>query len=414
MSEALRSEQFVKSAMAYLENLKRASNFQEIIDIWRSSSIPYRLNESDPHSPAYRNEILSIYNQLTGCDYDVKNEYTSTLQAPEDFERGYPWVSGNLAIIAEEIAKPIQILRALHECGSKDLRVIEFGSGWGNLAIPLAKAGVEMTLVDIDKGFLDRAQRIADREGVRIETICGDFLDVALQGKQRHDVALFQSSFHHCLEFAELLTALRDKVLAPGGQILFANEPISTDLNFPWGLRYDGESLWAIMCNKWLELGFHNDFFCDLLLRSGFIPQALPELPSLVDRGWRAIPGCDLAPFGSLRLPARFDASFHDPEGPYSGRFSRGISILPRVDGSGMAGWRLEFANYSLKPLTFRLCGEGIIETLTLASGEIRIVNHHTQGSPLTIDSDVFVPSIEAGSSDIRSLGIYLKRAALF
>ena len=414
MSEALSPSQFLQSAAAYLADLKRASGFQETVDMWRSTKLPYDVNQSDPHSPAYRDEILKIYNNLTGCNYDVQNEWTSTLQSPEEFERGYPWVSGNLAIVADEIAKPIQILRALHEFGRLGLRVIEFGSGWGNLAIPLAKAGVEVTLVDIDQGFLDRAHRIAEREGVCITSVCGDFLEVAAQGERRHDVAVFQSSFHHCLDFAELLIAVRDKVIAPGGQILFANEPISTDLNFPWGLRYDGESLWAIMCNKWLELGFHHDFFSELLLRSGFLPQSLPELPSLADKGWRAIGGQDLVPFGSLRLPAGSDAGFHEPEALNSGRFSRGRSVLPPVDGSGMTGWRLEFINYSRKPLSFRIGGDDVYETVHLASGEVRAVDQATQGRPLTIHSDTFVPSVEAGTSDTRSLGIYLNRAALF
>lgn len=414
MGEVYLKEQFLKSAAEYLVDLKRASNFTEVVEIWRSTSIPYALSENDPYSPMYRQEILNLYNELTGCDYDVKNEWTSTLQDADAFERGYPWVSGNLAIIAEELAKPIQIMRALHELNKENVRVIEFGSGWGNLAIPLAKSGVAMTLVDIDQGFLDRAQRIADRDCVSIETICGDFLEVASKGTGDYDVVVFQSSFHHCLEFAELLVAVREKVLSPEGQIFFANEPISTELKFPWGLRYDGESLWAIMCNKWLELGFHHDFFVQLLLRSGFLPQALPELASLVDKGWRAIPARNLAPFGSLRLPAACSASFHDPDHTHTGCFSRGRSTLPPVDGSGMSGWTLQFVNYSLKPLTLRVGTGSYFDEFLLQSGQIFERQVETRGQPVVIQSETFIPHQQGASPDSRCLGIFLSAAALF
>jgi 2-polyprenyl-3-methyl-5-hydroxy-6-metoxy-1,4-benzoquinol methylase len=414
MTEAFSKEQFVKSASDYLGELNQASDFSQIVNIWRSTSIPYSLSEQDPYSTSYRQEVLGLYNDLTGCAYDVKNEWTSTLQSPEEFERGYPWVSGNLAVIAEEIAKPVQVMRALHELGRNDLRVIEFGAGWGHLAIPLAKSGVAMTLVDIDEGFLARAKRIADREGLSVETLCGDFLEVALQCDGCHDVAVFQSSFHHCLEFEKLLIAVRDRVLKPDGQIYFVNEPITSELKFPWGLRYDGESLWAIMCNKWLELGFHHDFFVQLLLRTGYISQALPEIATLYGPGWRAVPGRSLVPFRSVLLPERCALSFHAPDGSTNGRFSREKSTLPPVDGAGMSGWRLNLVNHSLERIAFRIGAEGALKAHWLEPGQSVVCDVMTRGRDLVIEADTFFPSQQSGSSDNRCLGIYVEAASLF
>ncbi len=273
---ALSRETFFELADDYCKRLSSASSFSDILELWRSTSFPYSLDETDPYSPQYRDEVLEVYKRLSGSSYDVANEWTSNKQSAEDFEIGYPWLSRDFGVIAEEIAKPIQILRILQAKGKQDLKVIEFGSGWGNLAIPLAKSGVDIALVDIDQGFLERAARIANREGVSVRAICGDFLDVARDCQNEYDVAIFQSSFHHCLEFAELTQVIRDKVLNSNGEILFVNEPISEEISFPWGLRYDGESLWAIMCNKWLELGFHSDFFSEMLIRNGFLPVMLP------------------------------------------------------------------------------------------------------------------------------------------
>lgn len=353
MSQVLAKDVFFLAANNYLEQLKAGANFEEILVKWRTTSYPYALVADNPHSDEYRAEVLEIYSRLTGGDYDVANEWTSTLQTPEQFERGYPWVSGNFGIIAEEIAKPIAVLRALQDLGKQHIRAIEFGSGWGNLSIPLAKSGVDITLVDIDRGFLDRAVRIADREAVPVRTICGDFLEVAQAEHEKYDVVIFQSAFHHCLEFQELVRAIRDNMLMPGGAILFMNEPISEDLKFAWGLRYDGESLWAIMCNKWLELGFHSDFFADMLLRNGMLPQLTPGVPTLLDQGWMATRGEEGVNFSKLRLSNSFGTTFHDADGASPGRFCRAVSSLPQLGGAGMTGYELEFANYSLHRIWF-------------------------------------------------------------
>lgn len=86
---------------------------------------------------------------------------------------------------------------------------------------------------------------------------------------QKFDAIFFFESFHHCWEFQRLLRALH-RVLRPGGKIYFAAEPINTDFTVPWGMRLDGESLWAARRAGWMELGFHSDFFAELLSRTGW------------------------------------------------------------------------------------------------------------------------------------------------
>lgn len=416
MDNSSSKDLFIEAAFRYIEDLRSASSFDEIVEKWRSTSHPYEICSRDPHGDEYRNEILDIYCRLTGGVYDVHNEWTSTLQTAEQFEQGYPWVSKNLGVIAEEIAKPIQVMRAIQEIGKKDIRAIEFGSGWGNLSIPLAKSGVDVTMVDIDSGFLERSERIACREGVPVKSICGEFLQVAQGEHGTFDVIIFQSAFHHCLEFEELVRALRTNMLAPGGALLFVNEPISDDLRFPWGLRYDGESLWAIMCNKWLELGFHSDFFSEMLLRNGMLPQSLPSIPSLLDAGWKATIGRDGIEFSRLRLPRGFSSTFHEPDGVTLGRFCRGASTLPRLGGQGSAtsGYELEFANYSLFPLAFSINFGSERSNYMLQSGDRIIEQFSSFEHILEIESDTFVPHEQNGSDDFRLLGISLDRVSTF
>jgi hypothetical protein len=296
----------------------------------------------------------------------------------------------------------------------EQLRLIEFGAGWGNLSIPLAKSGVDTTIVDIDRGFLDRAERIAAREGVKVQTICGDFNEVAQGDHGRFNVAVFQSSFHHCLDFERLIVALRTNMLDRDGMILFVNEPISDELQFPWGLRYDGESLWAIMCNKWLELGFHSDFFSEMLLKNGMLPQTIPGIPSLVGQGWKATIGNRGVQFSELRLPSRFSATFHEWDGASGGRFCRATSSLPPVGGSGMNGYDIDFVNHSLLPLQFSTGQGSERRSLTLTSGERTTQRFSAQERPLDIHSSTFVPYDQNGSTDFRVLGVLIDRIALY
>jgi hypothetical protein len=72
-------------------------------------------------------------------------------------------------------------------------------------------------------------------------------------------------------------------LVAPSGKILFSSEPIDYKQPYPWGLRLDGQSVWAIRRNGWLELGFNIRYFRALMAQ----------------RGWRlehrALPGCGMA-----------------------------------------------------------------------------------------------------------------------
>lgn len=52
-----------------------------------------------------------------------------------------------------------------------------------------------------------------------------------------------------------------------------AAEPIVDNFPLPWGLRIDGQSLWAIRRNGWLELGFNSRYFRDLLNRHGWLSE---------------------------------------------------------------------------------------------------------------------------------------------
>jgi ubiquinone/menaquinone biosynthesis C-methylase UbiE len=164
------------------------------------------------------------------------------------------------------------LIRALADIPVKG-RVLDCGIGWGNTTVAMARSGFEVTAVDVDDNFIELVKRRSEMEHAPIEIIKGDFTEVMTEladaGRQ-FDAVVFFESFHHSADHHALIAAI-SRVVAPNGLILFATEAIYDDFPIPWGLRMDGESLWAIRRNGWMELGFNSDYFAELLRRHGWV-----------------------------------------------------------------------------------------------------------------------------------------------
>jgi SAM-dependent methyltransferase len=128
--------------------------------------------------------------------------------------------------------------------------------------------GHRVTVLDIEQKFLDLVKERARRGNLDVETVHGDFSAIAGLDRQ-FDAVLFFESFHHCSNHQALIAAL-DRVIAPEGRVIFAGEPITDGFPIPWGLRLDGEALWVLRRRGWLELGFREDYFVNLLAGHGW------------------------------------------------------------------------------------------------------------------------------------------------
>jgi len=405
--------EFVKESLEFKKKLAQSQSFDEILKLWRSTSFAYVLDSSDPLSEEYLNEVMSIYEGLTFGQYELANEMTSTRQSPEDFEIGYPWISKHFGQIAQEHSKVIQAFREFHKQDLSIKRIIEFGAGWGNLAIPAAKAGASITTVDIDEGFLNRILRASARENLAINCIHGDFLTVAQNITERYDAVVFQASFHHCIEFSKLVTIIRDNVLADNGCILFFSEPIYRNLPFPWGLRYDGESIWAITCNKWLELGFERNFFVKFMLSKGFLLSQVDPVEGFVGEGWCARVASLPMPFEEMLLPDWCDSTFYGSAHARGfGRFCRSESILPGLAGGHFSRYLLTFRNYSFNPIRFHVEGSQTSH-FELAGGAELTISIEAISEKVRILSDIYVPDVEQKNGDLRTLGVCLAEVTM-
>jgi 2-polyprenyl-3-methyl-5-hydroxy-6-metoxy-1,4-benzoquinol methylase len=218
----------------------------------------------DPFSEKYLLEQMNLYQQIAGKPYKTENE-AYPVDATK-LEKVFPYSTQSPRLIGSQYAAIAALLSQMHI--APPARVIEFGAGWGNMALALAQSGYDVTTVDIEESFCRLVQKRAAQLNVKIRSINDDFL-LSETLNEKFDAAIFFECFHHCADHRRLLRALH-RIIKPGGHLYFIAEPITPKFPVPWGVRLDGESLWAIRHHGWLELGFQEDYFREALGRSGW------------------------------------------------------------------------------------------------------------------------------------------------
>ena len=222
---------------------------------------------SDPFSAEYAGAQMALYEQLAGRRYSTANEETvfdlnPAVVSPFPYSASCQVAGAHLGAIAF-LLRNIQ-LRA----GAK---VLDVGPGWGNTTLALAQLGFHVTALDIEPRFCELIGERGRRVGVQIDVVNDDFFWIeSVAG--RFDGIVFFESFHHCADHGRLLRAL-GRALAPGGHVYLGAEPITFDFPIPWGIRTDGESLWAIRKHGWFELGFQPGYFRSALRQAGLFAQ---------------------------------------------------------------------------------------------------------------------------------------------
>ena len=235
---------------------------------------------SDPASAAYREHELALYERLTGKPYTPASE-RSIFDLGEGVRSPFPYRTRTPEVVGDHLILLGFLLKAIPK--PPPARILEFGPGWGNTTQALLQTGYDVTAVEIDPSFVDLIARRCASNADRLTLVTADMLEFT--STQRFDVVLFFESFHHCQDHRRLLRQLHD-VLAKDGVILFVAEPI-VDLPYPWGLRLDGQSLWAMRQLGWLELGFDRSYFMQALRDTGwagerFHSRAISPLTDLV------------------------------------------------------------------------------------------------------------------------------------
>ena len=114
--------------------------------------------------------------------------------------------------------------------------VCDIGCGPGRYSIELAERGYQVTLFDLSRKLLERAQRAFSSEGIGAERfIQGDARDLGVFEDESFDAALLLGPLYHLIERDDRSQALGEmiRILKPGGMAIVAF------LN-SWGLLRSG------------------------------------------------------------------------------------------------------------------------------------------------------------------------------
>lgn len=231
---------------------------------------------ADPDSPEYRAVQMQLYAWLHGKPYQNTNEVTH-FDVATNTRQPFPFSTQSTQTVGNQLIAIGFLIKTLNL--KANAKVLEFGPGWGNTTVWLARMGYAVTAIDIEPRFVELIQARAKAKQLTIDVRQGDFTAIK-QLNQRYDAVVFFECFHHCADHQTLIASL-DKVVAPHGKVVFAAEPITDAFADPWGLRLDGESLWAIRKHGWLELGFRETYFRQLLAKHGWrvTKTICPETP---------------------------------------------------------------------------------------------------------------------------------------
>lgn len=234
---------------------------------------------ADPFSAAYRAYVLDVWRAVSGranytpevdehCPLDISLANRPAVYRSASSSQLGGFLEGAGLILQKLDLKPGHSF-------------LEYGSGEGQIALHLARMGVDVSLIDIEPAYLQMIEVQAERLGVKVRTKHGSFSDD--YGEERFDCIFFYEAFHHALDHIDLMHRLRDRV-TPGGRVVLAAEPIQWPhdywravIPYAWGPRLDGLSLNATRTLGWMELGFRSEYIEALALKTGWKAEYSPS-----------------------------------------------------------------------------------------------------------------------------------------
>ena len=268
-------EEFNTALSVFADRVPDSVEYQRLCELSLRHPLTPRLRELDPFSETYKATVLQLYHDLRGDDrnYDPLRDEQSGMSLPQNLWSGAsPWSFRDSTFVAEFLLSWGQIMRSLALPPGSDAKILEYGSGSGQLLLFLARLGLRTSAVDIDAASLElvRAQAASMQLDVRTEQAAfGDGF-----GEETFDRIIFFESFHHAIDFGPLLGRLRQR-LNPGGLLILCGEPVVgafvPSVPYPWGPRLDGLSVFCIRRHGWMELGFTEPFLIDAMHRYGWL-----------------------------------------------------------------------------------------------------------------------------------------------
>jgi 2-polyprenyl-3-methyl-5-hydroxy-6-metoxy-1,4-benzoquinol methylase len=245
------------------EDTKRTLWASIILSPQLIDSISMKFVNADPFDDAYMELVLETHKTFAGKMYNTHNEGFS-INMEYEVMWGFPYGTQSAHLVGSFLIAYGFLIKTMGLCPGAE--ILEIGCGTGSLSYHLSKMGYRLTCIDVNEDFLHLVERMTAQCAVKPKLLRMDMNQIDCP--QQFDAIIFCESFHHSLWHAQLLSKVC-KLLTKEGIIVFAAEPIVADslsfLPYPWGLRLNGESLRAICKWGWLELGFSESYFYELL-----------------------------------------------------------------------------------------------------------------------------------------------------
>jgi 2-polyprenyl-3-methyl-5-hydroxy-6-metoxy-1,4-benzoquinol methylase len=366
----------------------------------------------DPYSQEYEEKQFEIYRLISGRpSYEVDHEMSNF---PIDPNRPFPYYTESHETVGHHLmAVGVIILTMALPRGS---RILELGTGWGNTTEALARMGYDVTAVDIDPNFADLVRDRAANLSLAIDVREGGYLEIDQLGKV-FDAVLFFESFHHCSDHRALFEKL-GRVLAPEGRVFFAAEPITDSFPVPWGLRMDGESLWAIRANGWLELGYQESYFVRTLQRLGWVVKKHINTGTQLGVIFEARRANGRYAMSTFDLPPDEDCTWAEPDSPKGPmlRHSSRKSEITLERGQEYASVVLDAVNASVRDLQFSVQhGKNRANGTAAANSELTVrVPYDPEALQLIVECETWCPSEVLGTTDERQIGLSVRSIVLY
>ncbi len=221
---------------------------------------------ADPHSDEYRQVQMNLHEAISGRNsYSPDRDENTPFDMASALIRPYPYCTNSSTIVGNQLMAIGFLIRAMDAPAGS--RILEFGAGHGKTTFEMAHLFTHITAVDVAPTFVELNRERFSRLGLPVEVVQSDML--TYESSVKFDRVLFYESFHHC-PHPDAMVARLDSLVAEGGAVIFAGEPIIDNYPIPWGVRLDGQSLWSIRKFGWMELGFDTRFFMALLSRHGW------------------------------------------------------------------------------------------------------------------------------------------------
>jgi len=304
----------------------------------------------------------------------------------------------------------------MKHCGLKaGCRALEYGPGFGQIALTLARLGVNVDTVDISSTFCGFVKEQAEFFKVRLTPFCARFGYVP-QTEHKYDLILFYESLHHCLEFGEVVPVLR-QCLAPSGRIMFAGEPIRRTpepaVPYPWGVRLSADAVAVIRDRHWFELGFNEEFIVNYFVNHGFTATRHNCDVSIFGETYSFTFRENCIDLGTHWMPDADAATWHHPDS--GGRWTRQSSTMG-LDSTDSFG-SLEIAAVNHFPFEQEV-------SISYGGKTLLVVFHPGERKRIPVDASIksrkivfsgptHVPADHLeGSGDTRSLGIFVEEIA--